>query len=125
MKKNVVEQQSELLEELAKFLFSEASSMDSAWEEVFFDFRIDDPKSGCGLGRTILRTSDRRFGITPSIQLTQIRDCLWELRDRVPGGDWFGLSLRVDKACNIDVKYNHDPDCIESFFDDEKAHRPF
>jgi hypothetical protein len=61
----------------------------------------------------------------PSIQLSQIADCLWDLRDQIPGGEWFGILVQIDRAGNVDVKYDHNPDCIETFMDDEDSHRPF
>lgn len=118
-----IEQHGELLRELAVHISREATATDPDWIEAFFDFRLDTPE--CGVDRTILRTKSARKGILPPTEMTQVRDCLWQLRDSVPGGMWYGLFVLVDRDGNVDVKYDHYPDCIETFAEDEKAHRPF
>ena len=121
--KTAIELQSELLKEMAERIFLAANAADSNWVEAYFDYRLDTPD--CGIGRAILRTELSRRDFDPPMEVSQALDCLLELRDKVPGGGWFGLFIHVTRNGSVDVRYDHNYDCIDSFSDDIKSQNPF
>lgn len=120
---SAIEKHSELLQEFTQQMYREVTSAEPNWVEAYYDFRLE--CTGTGLDRFILRDANSSKALIPSQELTQVRDCLQHLREKTPGGRWFGLFIHLDSKGNVDVKYDHNPDCIDTFFDDLKSHRPF
>lgn len=118
-----LEEHSKLLRQFAELFFQSVSQALPAWEEAYFDFRLG--SSECGLDRAIVRSQNTRIGIDLPVELFEIQDGLLELRNQIPGGDWYGLFVHIDRQGNVDVKYDHNSACIETFADDERLQRPF
>lgn len=113
--------QGQLLDRLTQLLAASANEL-SRWDEIFYDVRyVDD----CALERTVVRDGANRIPIHALEEVCDIRDTLWDLRNEIPNNQWFGLLIRITNEGKCDVRFNYDPNCIDTFAADEKAHKPF
>lgn len=122
-KKTAIEQQTELLHQMAAALSDAATEQMPGWDELYYDVRYD--SSDCGLARTIVRRGEEREQIKTPGEIGECRVRLRSLRKKLLDGYWYGLFIYVNSQGAVDVKFNNDANCIDTFSEDEKNHRPF
>lgn len=121
-RKSALEQQGESLKRMASVLSRAATVELPGWNELFFDVRFD---GGTSVERMVIRKDKKRVDIYAPNEVSQYRDRLWTLRKKLPNGDWYGLFMHIDSEGSVEVKYDYDPQCVSTFFEDEDNHRPF
>lgn len=118
-----LEHQGRVLQEMAREVVAAADSTAKDWEEIYWDHR-QDGDSGSGTERIVARTPTGRVWIPGNVNVYNPRDTLLDLRSPSTGY-WYGIFIHIKRSGEVDVKYDYDPDCIETFFDDEDNHVPF
>jgi hypothetical protein len=119
-----VEQIGRLLTEMASLIASATSTQLPDWFEVFFDQR-EDGDTGSGISRTIAKSDSSRKWIDIPVSVIGLYGDLLDLRDTAGTGHWYGLFIHIKRTGEVNVKYDYNPDCIETFDDDEENHVPF
>ncbi|MBN8626301.1 MAG: hypothetical protein J0M17_12510 [Planctomycetes bacterium] len=113
--------QFQLLNRFAELLAHTADAVGD-WEEIFHDIRRE---RDCSLDRTILLYAGTRQLIRLPTNAVEVQTRLLQLNELANDREWYGLSIHINNVGHCDVQYNFDPNCIETFAADEKAHRPF
>jgi hypothetical protein len=113
-----------VLSEMVSEIGKAAASQMPDWRAVLFDHR-EARSGGSGISRTVAVNENGRSWIEDSVKLYNLLECMLEVRDGLESGHWYGLLIVIKRSGEVDVKYNYDCDCIETFDDDEENHIPF
>lgn len=123
-RKSILDVQGEVLRQLAIALARNSLDVDASWLESLYQFCYDNRDSG--VERIVVKGTEGRCTISPiPHEISELLATLDDLRPMLPNSNWWGISVHVTRTGDVDVQYDYDPDCIERFFEDEKAHRPF
>lgn len=119
-----MDQISTVTQKMADRLVTAVSSEVPDWSEIFHDYR-EDGESGFALYRTVVRQTSERVWAEEPADFLNLQEELIEIRPAAGPDRWYGLSIHIQRGGEVDVKFDYDPDCIESFDDDELNQRPF